>query len=78
LGPSGLTAVGFFVPDLSPYGCYDMTGNASEWTAEPGKLGFIVRGGNWSSTPAPVYKMDDSLWHTRVNNLGVRCAKTVK
>ncbi len=78
MGPSGLTAVGFFVPDQSPYGCYDMTGNASEWTAEAGKLGFIVRGGNWSSTAAPAYKMDDSLWHTRVKELGIRCAKSVK
>jgi len=78
LGPSGLTAVGFFVPDCSPNGCYDMTGNASEWTGDAGKIGFIVRGGNWSSTPAPAYKMDDSLWHTRVNYLGMRCAKTVK
>ena len=78
LGPSGLTAAGFFVPDMSPYGCYDMTGNASEWTAEAGKIGFIVRGGNWASSPVPAYKTDDSLWHTRVNYLGLRCAKSVK
>ncbi|MEW6025831.1 MAG: SUMF1/EgtB/PvdO family nonheme iron enzyme [Planctomycetota bacterium] len=78
LGPAALTTVGFFVPDQSPYGCYDMTGNVSEWTADAGKIGFIVRGGNWVSSPVPAYKSDDSLWHTRVNYLGLRCAKTVK
>ena len=78
MGPGNLTAVGFFVPDCSPYGCYDMTGNASEWTSDSGKLGFIVRGGNWSSTAVPAYKIDDSLWHIRINCLGIRCAKTVK
>jgi len=81
LGPSGLTAVGFFVPDFSPYGCYDMTGNVSEWTADAntGKNGFIVRGGDWFSSPKPVYKIDnDTAWSRRVNYLGMRCAKTVK
>lgn len=77
----GLTVVGFFVPDRSPYGCYDMTGNVSEWTADTntGKNGFIVRGGDWFSSPKPAYKIDnDTAWSRRVNYLGMRCAKTVK
>jgi formylglycine-generating enzyme required for sulfatase activity len=53
------TPVGSFEDGKSPYGCYDMAGNAYEWTssiitatngAERGKEVNDVRGGSWYST----------------------------
>jgi len=61
LGRTGgyTTAVGAYEAGISPYGCYDMAGNAFEWTsstitatngAEAGKQVNAVRGGSWYST----------------------------
>ncbi len=53
------TAVGSFPSGASHYGCYDMAGNAYEWTttlitatngAERGKQVNDIRGGSWYST----------------------------
>ncbi|GAA4689397.1 formylglycine-generating enzyme family protein [Phytohabitans rumicis] len=53
------TAVGSYPDGRSHYGCYDMAGNAFEWTsslitasngAEAGKQVHAVRGGSWYST----------------------------
>ena len=61
LGKTGgyTTAVGAYAAGISPYGCYDMAGNAFEWTsslitatngAEAGQQVNAVRGGSWYST----------------------------
>lgn len=53
------TPVGSYEDGKSPYGCYDMAGNAYEWTAslitatngaEKGRQVNDVRGGSWYST----------------------------
>lgn len=77
-GSGKIERVGFFNMDLSFYKCYDMTGNASEWVNDTGKIGFIVRGGSWSSLPVASYKIKEDLWHIRTNDLGFRCAQSVK
>jgi formylglycine-generating enzyme required for sulfatase activity len=55
------TAVGAYEAGKSAYGCYDMAGNAFEWTtslitatngAEAGVTAYAVRGGSWYSTGA--------------------------
>lgn len=46
-----LAKVGGYASDLSPFGLYDMTGNASEWlVAIPNYDGRYIRGGNWGDT----------------------------
>jgi formylglycine-generating enzyme required for sulfatase activity len=61
LGKTGgfTSAVGSYKDGASYYGCYDMAGNAFEWTssvvtaqngAEAGKQVNAVRGGSWYST----------------------------
>ncbi|MBI3715699.1 MAG: SUMF1/EgtB/PvdO family nonheme iron enzyme [Betaproteobacteria bacterium] len=60
-GGGNTTAVGNYEAGKSYYGCYDMAGNAFEWTtslivaqngAEAGATVYAVRGGSWYSTSA--------------------------
>lgn len=43
----GTTLVGSFEFGMSPYGCYDMAGNVSEWCLNETPQGFITAGANW-------------------------------
>jgi formylglycine-generating enzyme required for sulfatase activity len=45
----GTVPVGSFEFGMSPYGCYDMAGNASEWCLNNTSQGFIASGGSWAS-----------------------------
>ncbi|MFH1229977.1 MAG: SUMF1/EgtB/PvdO family nonheme iron enzyme [Planctomycetota bacterium] len=79
VGPGSLTAVGSWPQDISPYRCYDMTGNVSEWTSDCSDKGkIVVRGGDYKTSPSPVYKIDDGLINDRFNYLGFRCVKPIK
>lgn len=44
-GVGDLTSVGLYAAGISPYGCYDMAGNAVEWCANRMGKDRVVRGG---------------------------------
>ena len=90
-GRAFTTPVGAMKQDVSPYGIYDMGGNAMEWTATPyrpypgGIRKFkedtrfrILRGGTWSMPAQPFARTAHR--HHRLADLGqpdfgFRCAK---
>jgi formylglycine-generating enzyme required for sulfatase activity len=92
-GRSFTTPVGTMIKDVSPYGVYDMAGNAMEWTAsvyapypggmrtfEPDDRFRVLRGGAWSMPAQPFAR--SSHRHFRLASLaqpdfGFRCAKDV-
>lgn len=67
--------VGQFKQGVSPFGLYDMAGNASEWVAGTQRLGE-ARGGSWTSDPfamrATVKKRVVAA--ERRTDVGFRCA----
>ena len=48
-GVSGTIPVGRLEFGMSPYGCYEMAGNVSEWCLNETSEGFITSGGSWAS-----------------------------
>jgi len=88
---SKLMPVGSFPEDRSPYGCLDMAGNVTEWTAswyQPygptdfhsedfGEKYRVVRGGSWLSND-PAYLMCSRRGHASPDSrgaIGFRCVK---
>ncbi len=85
------TPVGSMKKDVSPYGVYDMGGNAMEWTASiykpyPGGLRQfspderfrILRGGSWAMPAQPFARTAHRhfrLTHLAQPDFGFRCAK---
>lgn len=51
LSTSGTVPVGELDFGMSPYGCYEMAGNAAEWCLNETSQGFIASGGSWASLP---------------------------
>jgi len=88
------TPVGSMKQDVSPYGIYDMAGNAMEWTAslyepypgsarnfKPDNRFRILRGGSWGMPAQPFARTAHR--HFRLADLaqpdfGFRCAKEAK
>ena len=85
------TAVGSMPKDVSPYGIYDMAGNAMEWTASlyesyPGALKRVIvdqrfrilRGGAWDLLGTPFTRASNReyrLADLAQPDFGFRCAK---
>jgi serine/threonine-protein kinase len=81
-GVGHTTPVSQYPNGVSPYGCYDMAGNAYEWCAAwyiEDKDTCVFRGGSWGNVPglvrsatrdwdAPTYRLD---------GVGFRCAQDI-
>ena len=70
----GSMPVGSLEFGISPYGCYHMAGNVSEWLLNEQSGGFITSGGSWSD-PAYMFGAYGSYpGFYSSNTLGFRCA----
>jgi formylglycine-generating enzyme required for sulfatase activity len=78
--------VGSFQEDKSPYGCYDMAGNLSEWTSSrwtPTDENRVLKGGNWYDNCIPYYARPSYRfydYHPGYISIGIgfRCAKDIE
>ncbi|MBI4712695.1 MAG: SUMF1/EgtB/PvdO family nonheme iron enzyme [Planctomycetes bacterium] len=85
VGSGAPAAVTTYAEDTSPYGCSNLTGNVSEWTADlwtskKGEEKVVIRGGNWynSAHKGRCFYRDNQLQFERTKYVGFRCAKYVK
>jgi serine/threonine protein kinase/formylglycine-generating enzyme required for sulfatase activity len=59
---------------LSPYGCYHMAGNVSEWCRNESPEGFTVAGGSWEDPPYLFGDYGPYPGSYSSGKLGFRCA----
>ena len=74
---TGTTPVDAFPFGISPYGAYDMAGNAKEWLANATESGRAVTGGSWED---PVYLFPEVGSFPSLStsaSLGFRCVQEV-
>lgn len=83
-----LKPVGQFEDDKSPYGCFDVVGNISEWTAtaasplEAGALPtfqtlMVVRGGNFNDPPYSLRERTRMRFEEADVTVGFRCVVNI-
>ncbi|HKR60979.1 MAG TPA: bifunctional serine/threonine-protein kinase/formylglycine-generating enzyme family protein, partial [Pyrinomonadaceae bacterium] len=59
---------------MSPFGAYNMAGNASEWCLNETSEGFITTGGDWGSPPYTFSSFGTLPGFYTSNKVGFRCA----
>lgn len=62
---------------MSPFGAYNMGGNASEWCANPRGKGFTTAGGSWADPEYTFAYFGQQDGFFASNQLGFRCARTL-
>ena len=81
---SVIKSVGQYPQDRSPYGCFDLGGNVSEWTldayAQKRDGSKVVRGGNFNDylSKARCDSEDFALPFQQEKYVGFRCAKSIE
>ena len=86
---AGPAPVGAYEADVSFWGCYDIAGNATEWTRttagssacdpEAPMPGFgdavILRGGNYAAQPVALMRRANAPFGERLPHVGFRCVQ---
>jgi serine/threonine protein kinase/formylglycine-generating enzyme required for sulfatase activity/predicted esterase len=75
---NGTTSVDSFAFGMSPFGCYQMAGNVSEWCLNPHSEGFATAGGSWGDLFYVFSDIGAFPGFYTSNKLGFRCVLNVK